>query len=121
MNREIKFRAWDSFRKKMSYNPAISDGTDGGSTAWVSLNEGINGCDEILMQYTGLKDKGGVEIWENDIIEFDQKEWGGNDNIHIVSWDNENAQWSWGGGRTGDMEWRTVIGNIHQNPELLEK
>lgn len=60
-------------------------------------------------------------IFEGDIIEFDREEWGGDDNIHLVSWDNKEGRWSWGGGSTSDMEFRKVIGNIYQNAELLEE
>lgn len=73
-----------------------------------------------VMQYTGLKDKNGKEIYEGDIIEFDKIEWGGDDNIHVVSWNDKDAQWDWGGGNTSDMDYRTVIGNIYENPELLK-
>jgi len=66
MNREIKFRAWDG--KKMNYQPIVSDGTDGGETSRVMLNEAIECFDYILMQFTGLHDKNGKEIYEGDIV-----------------------------------------------------
>ena len=72
-------------------------------------------------EYTTKKDFNGKEIYDGDIIEFDRKEWGGDDNIHIVSWNQRCAEWSWGGGGDDDMEWRTVIGNIYENPELTPK
>jgi uncharacterized phage protein (TIGR01671 family) len=68
--REIKFRAWDG--RKMNYNPFISDGSDGGETSSVYINVAIACNDEELMQYTGLKDKNGKEIYEGDIIRFRQ-------------------------------------------------
>lgn len=68
-----------------------------------------------LMEFTGFKDCQSNDIYEGDIIEFDRVEWGGNDNIHVVSWDGEDGSWNWGGGHTRDMGYRTVIGNIHQH------
>lgn len=73
-------------------------------------------------EFTGRTDSKGNRIYENDIIEFDSNEWGDNtSNIHKVTWDNENSGWSFGGGSTFDMEWRTVIGNKFDNPELWER
>lgn len=70
---------------------------------------------------TGKKDSKGTPIYGNDIIEFDKKEWGGENNIHKVTWDEEEACWCFGGGAVSDMGWRTVIGNKFENPDLWEK
>jgi len=72
-------------------------------------------------EFTGRIDCVGKEIFDKDFIEFNKREWGGNDNIHQVSWDNKNSEWCWGGGSASDMEWRTVIGNPYENPELCQK
>lgn len=71
-------------------------------------------------QYTGEKDAEGKEVYDKDVVEFDRNEWRGDDNIHLVSWNDEDVGWSFGGG-TGksDMRFRKVIGNIIDNPELL--
>lgn len=73
-------------------------------------------------EFTGRIDCKENRVFENDIIEFDATEWGDDtSNIHKVTWDNENSEWSFGGGTASDMEWRTVIGNRYDNSELWEQ
>ena len=69
MNREIKFRAWDEVSEKMlNWNDFLD--TNMKNTFIAPESTGL-----ILMQYTGLHDKNGKEIYEGDIVQqFDIKE-----------------------------------------------
>jgi uncharacterized phage protein (TIGR01671 family) len=115
--REIKFRAWDGTKM---YNPILADGkTFRSGRDYEDYNDAPF---DSVMQYTGLKDKNGVEIYEGDIFKTR------NGVVAVVEWDENNGRFL---GFTIERERKIVyvgqepavevIGNIHQNADLLIK
>lgn len=119
--REISFRAWNKEEKFLD-------------TAWSIDFEHRLVChrahnqsdldDCVLMQYTGLKDKNGREIYDGDIVEVANKSYKSRGQI---AWSNHTAKWlvAFYNGAPFELgTWNTelyeVIGNIYENPELLE-
>lgn len=108
--REIKFRAWHKEAKEM-----LSEKWDGQCLAFLSEGQPIE-----IMQFTGLKDKNGREIYEGDALKCEQLE-------VIVSWDDIECgfQFRDDDGRSilvrkpHSDQWE-VIGNIYETPELLK-
>ena len=110
--REIRFRVWDKRYKKYSDPFTLEDLNE---TAKLGLYRDGEEEDYIVEQYTGLLDKNGVEIYEGDICDWcsgrviDYVELKDNDGWKMR--DLYNINW---------WEDAKVIGNIHENPELLE-
>ena len=112
--KDIKFRCWDKFNENMTYSNVLCDFFNDVQ----KLKEGGN--NPILTQFTGLKDRGGKDIYDGDILEFDRAEWGGDDNIFPVTYSDNDGEWVTGGGSNPECsDWKTVIGNIYENPEIL--
>ncbi len=135
--RDIKFRAWDRRYKNM-LNDAAKVGDvlywDGGKCFTAITDFGIEPPYHDMMQFTGLRDKNGKDIYEGDIVKLE----GINGEIWAVYWFYD--RWCLGDGKKGmggfqedydngdyydgdDINWdkSEIIGNIYENPELLTK
>ena len=128
--REIRFRGWEREMQKMVYDTELG--------GWIFeyvgnpvhvVNRMINEEDYFydLMQYTGLKDKNGTEIYVGDILSTDldrpylivefrngafmfQCHDNGKDYYDFMATTGENSNFT---------KYHEVIGNVYENPELL--
>jgi len=125
MMREIKFRAWIHGAGDPRVTPEMKYVSHSLSMFFAKIDDWPLGCE--LMQYTGIKDKDGVEIYEGDVtrqLREDNCFSGNNKEEDIViigepEWSELGSLNS--GGPDGDYPLIEieVIGNIYENPELL--
>ena len=118
--REIKYRFWDCLMCAWATDClAINDGR------MVADNEGKEFVDVpdverfIPVQYTGLKDKNGVEVYEGDVLSNGMI----NPKLFTVKWEESGARFIGEGSEirwAKDFQFFEVIGNVYDNPELLD-
>lgn len=125
--REIEFRAWLKKEYYSVLNPEnkiyrVENLNFDNNEAYLSECGWYSFDDIELMQYTGLKDKNGVKIFEGDIVNVDNKyicyiEYDVNNGCHLIV--NDKGRWT--NILTKERAKRCeVIGNIYENKELLE-
>jgi uncharacterized phage protein (TIGR01671 family) len=136
--RKLSFRAWDKLRKEMNYKVLVGN-TDKNDSNY-TCNEIYDNSIEIwvnadektieIMQSTGVFDKSGKEIFEGDIVSFEDDPGG------VVRWNSDFSCWvywecsklndagevfDWSQLRKENTKNYIIRGNIYENPDLIAK
>src|SRR5690554_2183129 len=117
--REIKFRAWDDKSKEifvvdvLAINPVTWD--SGGTGVSLAYQPHIK-----IMQYAGLKDKNGREIFEGDIVSYFGLKYEVLFKNGAFGWMEDGEFYSFNEMARSEFNKFEIIGNVYENPELLE-
>ena len=117
MKRDIKFKFWLGHTKKMTYEHSLIEISH---VAW-DFTEDI-----IALQFTGMVDKNGKEIYEGDIVKwgYPHDEFESEPQVTVIKYEIDGSKPICGFlmplTQYGVIPQMEVIGNIYQNPELLE-
>lgn len=127
--REIKFKAWDNKTKRMIVSNSYE--------SWYPFYIQPNGCvyiegvlqDYILLQFTGLKDKDNVEIYEGDIVKSNiiKNRWWqivyrtDSEFVGFLPYEMQFLDDKVYSPLSHFVNWKelVVVGNIYENPELM--
>lgn len=120
ISREIKFRAWDGRNKEIVYSnkeDCFYVNTKGVQFMYAIPNSNPTEYhrDYNVMQYTGIDDDNGKDIYEGDIVEEEQVS--GFTSVFVVEW--IKGQCAWNLDKNDGAYYQKVIGNIHENKDLL--
>ncbi|MGU8572136.1 YopX family protein [Clostridium perfringens] len=141
MSRDIKFRVWDKTSDSMLYQDdfeRVEIDTKNKMVTLIAEEESDkshyvldyeDGIEAEIMRYTGLKDKNGKEIYEGDIVSFyNDEEYRFKSTNALVIYDSAAFMLEHkklGKEYLGEMDIENmcikIIGNIYENPELLER
>ena len=124
--RENEFRAWDKLNKKMISHNELFRVDCSNEYPFLALLKNFyqEDLDVEIMQYTGLKDIDGKEIYEGDIVKcrtyIALMGCLGNLGVEIIKFDEELLRFGTHFNALSELKEIEVVGNIYENPELLK-